>query len=266
MVTGTPGNEDVGAHDVTVRVTDSAGASDEKTFTLTVNNVNDAPVFDFTPPTGLEQDASFSYQLTASDIDADVVSETLSYDAVSKPTNVSSSGLVTGTPGNEDVGDHDVTVRVTDSAGATDTKTFTLTVNNTNDAPEFTFTAPISTDEDASFSYQLTASDIDADVVSETLSYDAVSKPVWLNVSSSGLVTGTPGNEDVGAHDVTVRVTDSAGASDEKTFTLTVNNVNDAPVFDFTPPTGLEQDASFSYQQQQDDIDETCSAVSKPFG
>ena len=39
--------------------------------------------------------------------------------------------LVTGT-GNEDVGDHDVTVRVTDSAGATDTKTFTLTVNNTN--------------------------------------------------------------------------------------------------------------------------------------
>ena len=124
-----------------------------------------------------------------------------------------------------------------------------------NDAPEFTFTAPISTDEDASFSYQLTASDIDADVVSETLSYDAVSKPVWLNVSSSGLVTGTPGNEDVGAHDVTVRVTDSAGASDEKTFTLTVNNVNDAPVFDFTPPTGLEQDASFSYQLTASDID-----------
>ena len=84
--------------------------------------------------------------------------------------------MVTGTPGNEDVGAHDVTVRVTDSAGATDTKTFTLTVNNTNDAPEFTFTAPTSTDEDASFSYQLTASDIDADVVSETLSYDAVSK------------------------------------------------------------------------------------------
>ena len=97
--------------------------------------------------------------------------------------------MVTGTPGNEDVGAHGVTVRVTDSAGATDTKTSTLTVNNTI-VPEFTFTAPISTDEDASFSYQLTASDIDADVVSETLSYDAVSKPacerifigVWLQV------------------------------------------------------------------------------------
>ena len=46
-----------------------------------------------------------------------------------------------------------VTVRVTDSAGATDSKAFTLTVNNTNDAPEFTFTAPISTDEDASFMF-----------------------------------------------------------------------------------------------------------------
>ena len=116
------------------------------------------------------------------------------------------------------------------------TKTFTLTVNNTNDVPEFTFTAPTSTDEDASFSYQLTASDIDADVVEETLTYVAVSAPSWMTVSSSGLVTGTPGNEDVGAHDVTVRVTDSAGATDTKTFTLTVNNVNDAPVFDFTRP------------------------------
>ena len=50
----------------------------------------------------------------------------------------SASGLITGTPDNEDVGDHDVTVKVTDKPGATDTKTFTLTVNNVNDAPEFT--------------------------------------------------------------------------------------------------------------------------------
>ena len=87
---------------------------------------------------------------------------------------MSSSGLITGTPSNSDVGEHTVTVQVKDSAGATDTKTFTLTVNNVNDAPEFTFTAPTSTDEDAAFSYQLTASDIDADVVAETLTYEAV--------------------------------------------------------------------------------------------
>ena len=56
---------------------------------------------------------------------------------------VSSAGFITGTPENKDVGDHTVTVKVTDSAES-DTKTFTLTVNNVNDAPEFTFTVPSS--------------------------------------------------------------------------------------------------------------------------
>ena len=60
--------------------------------------------------------------------------------------------MITGTPNNENVGEHTVTVQVRDSAGATDTKTFTLTVNNVNDAPEFTFTAPSSTSEDIAFS------------------------------------------------------------------------------------------------------------------
>ena len=47
-------------------------------------------------------------------------------------------------------------------------------------------------------------------------------------MSSSRLITGTPANDDVGDHEVTVRVTDSGGASDQRTFTLTVNDVNDA--------------------------------------
>ena len=134
-------------------------------------------------------------------------------------------------------------------------KNFTLTVDNVNDPPTLEEIPDAFVIEKATFNYQLTATDIDADVVSETLSYDAVSRPAWLNVSSSGLVTGIPGNEDVGAHDVTVRVTDSAGASDEKTFTLTVNNVNDAPVFDFTPPNGLEQDATFTLTLSAHDPD-----------
>ena len=49
--------------------------------------------------------------------------------------------------------------------------------------------------------------------------------PEWMTVSASGLITGTPTNDDVGSHDVTVKVTDSAGESDTKTFTLTINNM-----------------------------------------
>ena len=79
-----------------------------------------------------------------------------------------------------------------------------------------TFTADKSTDEDAAFSYQLTASDIDADVAIETLTFEAVSKPDWMSVSSSGMITGTPSNSDVGTHSVTVQVRDSAEATDTK--------------------------------------------------
>ena len=45
----------------------------------------------------INEGSSFSYQLTASDIDADVVSETLSYGGSACLVEVSSSGLVTGT-------------------------------------------------------------------------------------------------------------------------------------------------------------------------
>ena len=40
-------------------------------------------------------------------------------------------------------------------------------------------------------------------------------EPDWMTVISTGLITGTPTNDDVGDHDVTVQVTDSAGESAE---------------------------------------------------
>ena len=44
------------------------------------------------------------------------------------------------------------------------------------------------------------AYDIDSEVVQETLTYSAIDLPDWLSVSETGLITGTPLNDDVGAH------------------------------------------------------------------
>ena len=46
-------------------------------------------------------------------------------------------------------------------------------------------------------------------MVNETLTYTGLTTPSWLTVSSSGLLTGTPSNDDVGTHGVTVKVTDA---------------------------------------------------------
>ena len=140
------------------------------------------------------------------------------------------------------VGTHSVTVQVADSSGVTHTRTFLLTVNNVNDAPVFDFTPPSSTSEDVAFSYQLTASDIDANVVNETLTYTGLNTPSWLTVSSSGLLTGTPTNNDVGTHSVTVQVADNAGTTDTKTFILTVLNTNDPPLIEVADLPAKEGD------------------------
>ena len=108
-------------------------------------------------------------------------------------------------PENSDVGVHNFAILATDPEGNQLRENLQINVVNVNDAPEFTFTAPSLTDEDAAFEYQLTASDIDADVVAETLTFEAVTKPDWMTVSSIGLITGTPDNDDVGEHTVTVK-------------------------------------------------------------
>ena len=257
LLSGTPDDPNVGTHSVTVQVADSSGITHTRTFSLTVNNVNDAPLFDFTPPSSTSEDVAFSYQLTASDIDSSVVSETLTYTGLNTPSwlTVSSSGLLTGTPTNNDVGTHSVTVQVADSSGATDTRTFSLTVNNVNDAPVFNFTPPSNTNEDVAFSLQLSATDPDALNGVATLTYSEVTLPSWLSLSATGLLQGTPTNDNVGTHNIVVRVTDEAGVSAEKSFNLTVNNVNDPPTLEEIPDASINEEAAFNYQLTAADVD-----------
>ena len=118
-------------------------------------------------------------------------------------------------------------MRVIDSEGLSDQGTFKLTIENVNDAPELDTLPDQTTDEHASFRYQLSATDIDLDIFDESLSYELVSGPDWLSLSSTGLLSGTPTNDEVGERDVTVKVIDSGGLSDQGTFKLTVMSAAD---------------------------------------
>ena len=71
LVSGTPSNDDVGTHTVSLTVTDSAKETDSQLFTITVENVNDAPVFSSTPITTATEDELYSYIVSATDVDAD---------------------------------------------------------------------------------------------------------------------------------------------------------------------------------------------------
>ncbi|WAL79152.1 putative Ig domain-containing protein [Shewanella sp. DAU305] len=266
VLSGTPGNADVGAHPVTLRVTDTDGLTAEQSFSITVTNVNDAPTISSTAITTATQDAAYSYTFAAADTD---VGDVLTFSAVTKPSWLSfnaATGLLSGTPGNADVGSHVVLLRVTDTDGLTADQSFSITVTNVNDAPTISSTAITAATQDAAYSYTFAAADTD---VGDVLTFSAVTKPSWLSFNAAtGLLSGTPGNADVGSHVVLLRVTDTDGLTADQSFSITVTNVNDAPTISSTAITAATQDAAYSYTFAATDTDVgdvlTFSAVTKP--
>ena len=208
--------------------------------------MNQSPVLD-TPlaDTTVRVEDVLSYAVPAGAFSDPDVGDTLSYsaslaDGSALPAWVqfdASNGSFTGTPALGDLGALDVRVTATDALGLSVSDNFTLSVVPRNRAPEVAQPlADLAVDEDVAAILTVPADafvDPDAD---DTLTYtatlaDGTALPTWLTFDAdTRTFTGTPTNGDVGALDIRVTVTDREGASVSDAFTLTVNNVNDAPV------------------------------------
>ena len=238
---GTPLNNDVSAFNITVIARDPSGATVSDTFTLTVENVNDEPTLDNPiADQSTSEDQAFNFLFpnnTFSDIDA---GDTLTYSTTLTDDSALPNWLTfdantqafSGTPANEDVGSFDIKVIATDNAGATAEDTFTLTVENVNDAP--TLNNPIANqivNKDQPFTFTIptnTFNDIDAE---DTLIYtatlaDGTPLPSWLSFDNGSLTfSGTPTDSEVGSLAINVQATDNAGESATTLFQLDVLNL-----------------------------------------
>ncbi|MBU75732.1 MAG: hypothetical protein CMK63_01925 [Pseudoalteromonadaceae bacterium] len=259
VLSGTATNDDVGTHYVAVVVTDALNASDRQDFVINVANVNDKPTITSTPVATATEGELYSYKFTAVDVDP---GDSLTYSGLNLPswlTFNSVSQVLSGTPTNENVGKHAITLLAVDSKNEASTQKFTLTVMNVNDAPVISSTPITTATEDTVYSYSINATDVDKD---DTLTYTATTLPSWLNLNSStGLISGTPSNDDVGTHSVNLTATDSAKAFDSQIFTITVENVNDAPVISSTPITIATEDELYRYivSATDEDADDSLS-------
>ena len=111
-----------------------------------MNAINDTPILTEIGDQVTDEDTDFSIALSASDVDIDENGQTLTFSAVSSDESlvlVSTTTDGDGTTGtlmfdvlDDENGEADITVTVTDSEGAGDTTTFILTVNAINDVPE----------------------------------------------------------------------------------------------------------------------------------
>ena len=131
-LSGTPANSDVGANTFVVRVTDSAGATDDANLRITVANTNDAPVWTSTSITkpSVTRDQPYTGSTLAglaTDVDGGAA---LTFSKASGPAwlGVAADGTLSGTPGVGDVGANNFTVRVTDNASAFADATLAITV------------------------------------------------------------------------------------------------------------------------------------------
>lgn len=133
-LSGTPSNADVGEHPVLLRVTDSGGLSDTQAFTITVANVNDAPFFTSAPVLTATQDAPYAYAVAADDPDL-IHGDALTITAPTLPAWLTlvdhgdGTATLAGTPGDDDVGQHLVVLRVTDREGRFAKQEFVITVS-----------------------------------------------------------------------------------------------------------------------------------------
>jgi large repetitive protein len=174
----------------------------------------------------------------------------LTFSIVTHPSH----GTLTGTPPNLTYlpgagysGSDQFSFRSNDGAVFSPAATVTLSITPVTDVPGNiapTFSGnPLSASasEDSPFSGQLAATDANP---GDILSFRKISGPSWLTVSMDGALGGTPLNGDVGTNSFTVKVSDPSNASATATLTVTVENVNDAPIFKITPlvyPAGTEK-------------------------
>jgi len=220
LISWTPGDAGVGDSPVTLRVTDQISRFVEQNYTLTVANVNDAPVIDSAAVTSVDEDVAYSYQATVNDPD---VGDTATWSLSTSPAGmtISVTGLVGWLPLNDDVGNHAVVISVMDAAGAIGTQSFTLSVANINDAPIITNkgTAPTAAVVGVEYTHNITASDVDNTAGELTLSL--VSGPVALDIAT-GIITYTPSL--VADFSYVYRVTDLGFDFDEETVSVTVSD------------------------------------------
>jgi len=239
-----------------------------------ITNQNESPTFISSPTTVAIQGDPYTCDISATDPDFD---DTLSISANIKPDWVSFSdngngtAILTGTPSNDHVGDNAVELRVTDFDGLSSTQSFNITVENINDAPNFTSEPKDGATQGELYNYNIFADDPDLDY-GETLTLTAPTLPDWLDFSqvSNEMATllGVPDNSDVGDHYVELLVTDELGATDTQNFTISVTQVNDPPVFTSTPITIAYPNIEYNYEiivldpDQGDTID--IIAITKP--
>ena len=263
---------------VNLTFTASDGAlTDFKTFALTINAINDAPILNTIGAQSINEDSVTVINFTISDIDSTLNCVTSMSAGTSNAAIVTMPGIVFGgtfpnctatvTTVADANGSVNLTFTLSDGA-LTDFETFSLTVNPVNDAPVLSAIGNQSTNEDVAKAISFTVSDIDSTLNCATSMSAATSNSTIVSVANvvfggtfpNCTATVTPVTNANGSVNLTFTLSDGA-LTDFETFALTVSPVNDGPVLGSIGAQSTNEDTAKAISFTITDIDSTLNCT-----
>jgi gliding motility-associated-like protein len=228
-------------YSIRIRTTDASGLFFEKVFTITINNVNEAPTDISLSSSSVDENLAAGTTVgnfSSTDVDA---GDTFTYSLVAGAGSMDNAVFII-TAGVlrtnmmfdfETKNSYSIRVRSTDAGGLFFEKVFTIFVNNVNEAPLAT-NDNATTNEDTAINIDVLSNDTDVDNAIDPTTVTILTPSTNGTISinpSTGVVTYTPNLNYNGNDSFTYTVKDIAAAtSNIATVTIVILPVNDAPV------------------------------------
>ena len=258
-----------GTYELTVKVTDNGTPqlSDEELITITVGEANAAPLLAAIGDETIDELTTLSFVAAATD--DDVPANGLAYSLLEAPIGAtidSATGDFRWTPNEaRGPGVYTMKVRVADTGTPplSDEKRFTVTVGEVNSAPVLATIGDETIDELTTQSFVAAATD--DDVPANGLAYSLLETPIGATIdSATGDFRWTPTEvQGPGVYTLKVRVTDTGTPplTDEELITVTVGEVNSAPVFGTVGDKTVDELATLTFAASASDPDVPANAL-----
>ena len=137
------------------------------TVTITVSPVNDAPFVTSTPATTATEGVTYRYTLAASDPDGNAL--TIAAPTLPSWLAFTAPATISGTPNDADVGNHDVTMTVSDGIAPAVELRFRIAVAGVDNAPSIRPIPEQTATEGSPFDFDLAAFVTDSDTAAGEL-------------------------------------------------------------------------------------------------
>lgn len=249
VLSGTPEDNHVGDCIVHIIAQDSEGASDEYTFTVTVENQQ--PVLNIANAVIDENTSTLKVIRADSDVQAsDEGFGTYSVQSASVNDCNSPSGAVTVDEDNGAVSFNppapitancNINIRFTDTNSEFQNAQFTVFVQTVDNPPVLSATCPSSITQEAAYSCS-TPPDVTDDNASDIIFMTGSNHTChWIELDPiTGVISGTPSNDNIG--DCTLELKAYDGAYFSNTYTKVINVQNNPPTLTIATPLTFDED------------------------